>query len=129
MGKKALTWEEMASFLEAAEARGPQDHLLACLCGLHGLDVSAVCGASVADVRDGCGRTLAVRVVGGTISMTIPLTTRSANALYRCIEGRSEGPVLVDDAGGPLSPAQARGIINAIARAAGLGDRLTGRPS
>lgn len=128
MGKHAMSWQESADFLEAAEGQGERAHAIACLVGLHGLTVESVCDVTVEDLGDdGDQRTLAVRILDGTRRFPLPLTVRTARALEVYVGSRRTGPLLLDDDGGPLPASAALRIINSVARSAGLGARLDRR--
>jgi integrase/recombinase XerD len=125
MGKNAPELVEIAAFLEAAEEASARDHALACLLALNGLSIQAVCGATVAGLRrlaDGT-TTLAVSLTGGP-PRSIPIAPRTAGAIQRHLDGRQEGPLLLDDDGGPLQAHAAAAIVRRIVHAAGLDYRL-----
>jgi integrase len=125
MGKDSPQLVEVAAFLEAAEEASARDHALACLLALNGLSIQAVCGASVESLRqlaDGT-RTLAVSLTGGPPT-PIPLAPRTAGAIDEHLAGRTQGPLLLDDAGTALQGHAAAAIVRRIVHAAGLDYRL-----
>ena len=127
MGKDAPSLQETAAFLEAAEAMGPRDHALACLLALNGLPLTSVCGTRASDLRDdGEQRTVLVSLTGehGERRMPVPLAPRTAAAIDEHLDGRDEGPLLLDDHGRPLSGPAAAVIVRRIVHAAGLEYRL-----
>ncbi len=123
-----MSWHETADFLEAAQRQGPRAHAVACLTGLHGLTVEAICKARVEDLSDeGRGRVLAVTILGGNARVPLRLTQRAAGAVDACVGPRCAGPLLLDDLGGPLTASDAMRIVNRVARSGGLGYRLSPR--
>lgn len=125
MGKHAMTWQELADFLEAAEGQGERAHAIACLVGLHGLGIESVCDVTVEDLSDDRGhRTLAVRILDGSRPVPVPLTLRASQALEAYVGFRCAGPLFLDDDGEPLAVSAALRIVNSVARSAGLGSRL-----
>jgi hypothetical protein len=101
-----MDWQESADFLEAAQKEGPRAHE----------DLSG----------EGDQGVLAIRVLAGMSLAPIRLTPRAADTLAESVGPRCTGPLLDDDAA-PLTAAAARRIVNAVARSAGLGDRLDRR--
>ncbi|HUR85488.1 MAG TPA: hypothetical protein VMY78_09095 [Solirubrobacteraceae bacterium] len=125
MGKNSPELVEVAAFLEAAEEAGARDHALACLLALNGLSIRAVCGASVdglGQLADGT-RTLAVSLTGGPPT-PIPIAPRTAGAIDEHLDGRTKGPLLLNDDGMPLQGHAAAAIVRRIVHAAGLDYRL-----
>ena len=125
MGKNSPELTEIAAFLEAAEEAGPREHALACLLALNGLAIVGVCGATVADLgklKDGT-TTIAVSLTGGRPT-PIPIAPRTAAAIQEHLDGRTEGPLLLDQDGRPLAGHAAQAIVKRIVHAAGLDYRL-----
>lgn len=125
MGKNSPELTEIAAFLEAAEEAGALEHALACLLALNGLSVQGVCGTTVASLgrlADGTS-TLAVSLTGGR-PIAIPIAPRTAAAIDEHLDGREEGPLLVNDDGTALQGFAAAAIVRRIVHAAGLDYRL-----
>ncbi len=126
MGKNAPTLQEVAAFLEAAEAAGELEHALACLLALNGLSLRAVCEAGIAGLEHHDGTdVLHVSLTGGA-PMPVPLAPRTAHALHEHLGERHGGPLLVGEAGLPLTPDGAAQIVRRVVRDAGLSYRLWG---
>lgn len=124
MGKNAPTLNELAAFLEAAEASGARDHALACLLGLNGLSEHAVCAATVGDLGEQNGERVLLASLTGGAPVSVPLAPRTAAAVDAHLDGRQEGPLLLGDDGGPLTEVAAAQIVRRIVRSAGLDYRL-----
>jgi hypothetical protein len=126
MGKDSPTLQETAAFLEAAQASGPRDHALACLMSLNGLDVKTVCAARVNDLSLSVSGepALMVALIGSRRTL-LPLASRTYAALIDHVDGREQGPLLLDDDElTPLSAVAAARIVRRLARDSGLGYRL-----
>jgi integrase len=126
MGKNSPTLQETAALLEAAQASGPRDHALACLMSLNGLDVKTVCAARVNDLSLSVSGepALTVALIGSRRTL-VPLAPRTYAALTDHLDGREQGPLLLDDDElTPLSAVAATRILRRLARDAGLGYRL-----
>ena len=124
MGKDAPTLQEVAAFVEAAEAAGELEHALACLLALNGLPLRAVCDARVADLEaQGDEHQLHVSLTGGP-RVPVPLAPRTAAALEEHIGHRHGGPLLVTEGGVPLTPDDAAQIVRRVVHDAGLSYRL-----
>ena len=111
---------EAAAFLAAATASGPRDETLACLLLLNGLRVSEAVGLDHTHLGTERGHRY-VKVVGkGGKVRKVPLAPRTLDALDRATAGRTAGPLVAAEAGGPLSRHGATRIVRRLARRAGL---------
>jgi len=113
--------------LEAAEAMSPAHRGLVALCLFAGLRVSEALSVTTQDLREEAGhRVLRVISKGGREDL-VPL----APAAYRLLEGLLDAPgmaprpVLCTETGEPLDRFQARRMVAAIGKRAGLSSPLT----
>jgi len=113
--------------LEAVEEMTPTHRGLVALCFLAGLRVSEALSVTTQDLRDEAGhRVLTVTSKGGREDL-VPLGPVACRLLEPCLDvpaGESV-PILRDDLGAPLDRFQARRMVAAIGKRAGLSAPLT----
>lgn len=115
-----LDRSELGQFLITASILGGREHALACLLGLNGLRCSEALGADIEHLAIERGhRTLLVNRKGGKRAI-IPLAPRTFHALTMVIDGRSEGPILLNLQGTRMNRGQAYRMVRRIARRAGI---------
>ena len=92
-----LSHLEFEAMLAASRASGNvYDFALVAMLGLLGLRIFEACGANIADLGEEHGhRVLKVHGKGGKIVLT-PLPPAVQRAIERAIEGRAEGPILLN---------------------------------
>ena len=92
-----LSHLEFEAMLAASRASGNvYDFALVAMLGLLGLRIFEACGANIADLAEEHGhRVLKVHGKGGKIVLT-PLPPAVQRAIERAIEGRAEGPILLN---------------------------------
>lgn len=120
-----LDRNELTDLLAAAEAEGGYAYPLVCLLGLNGLRVSEACSP---DVDDLCGARYqpTLQIVGkGDNPAEIPLNPRTHEAIDQALDGRAEGPLLLNRWGNRMQRHNAAAIVTRLARSIGIGRRVT----
>lgn len=120
-----LDREELRRFLDAAEQAGPRDRALALLLGVNGLRVSEALTLDASDldvVRGHCTVTLTGK--GGRKDL-VPLPPVVCDAVRTLLDGRTGGPLLLDNDGQRLDRHDAGRIVRRLARAAGITKRIS----
>lgn len=122
------TWlarHELADWLAAAEQLGGYSYALACLLAINALRVGEACGANIRDI-DSDRHHHTLRITGkGDKPALIPLTGRTWHAINTAVEGRTNGPLLLNREGSRMTNESASRIVRRVAGLAGIGKRLT----
>lgn len=113
---------ELAAIIEAArQSRYPErDLALIALLGLLGLRVSEACRVEAHDLSAERGHQLLSVTRKGGKAQRLPLDRFVADALDASLGGRTSGPILLANDGGPLDRFDAARVIRRLARAAGI---------
>lgn len=118
-----LDRDEARAMLDAADR--PRDHALLALLTLNGLRVSEAVGADVGDLGDERGhRVLTVTRKRGRVEQ-VPLAPLTVEAVDAHLDGRTTGPLFTDDQGRRMDRHDAARVVARVARAAGIGKRIT----
>jgi len=118
-----LDRDEARALLGAADR--PQDLALLALLTLNGLRVSEAVGADVGDLGDERGhRVLTVTRKRGRVEQ-VPLAAVTVEALDAHLDGRTTGPLFTDHRGDRMDRHDAARVVARVARAAGIGKRIT----
>ena len=97
LGLSHLQFEAMLA--AARDSTNPNDFALVAMLGLLGLRIFEACGANIADLGEEHGhRVLKVHGKGGKVVLT-PLPPAVARAVERAVDGRDQGPVLLNRRG------------------------------
>lgn len=116
---------ELAAFLEAAREAGPRDYALAGLLGLLGLRVSSACSITAESLGVERGhRVVTVSAKGGK-RLTRALPPALAAAIDELATEYPEGPLMRANDGTELDRHDAARIVARLARAAGIGKRIS----
>ncbi len=116
---------EMGAFLANAQAGSLMDHALACLLAIMGLRISEACGIQIGDLGDSRGhRTINIMGKGQKFAV-MPMPPRVFRTIDMAIEGRHEGPVLLNQYGLPMNRYNASRIVTRLCKAAGIHKRIT----
>ena len=121
----SLDQAEAQAFLEAAKAAGSRDHALACLLLLNGLRASETASADVSDLASEQGHHTLVTVRKGGKKQRHGLPPRTAAAIEKYLEGRSDGPLLLDNKGERIDRHGIARIVRRLARSAGIVNPIT----
>jgi site-specific recombinase XerD len=98
----------------------PNDFALIALLGLLGLRIFEACGASIGDLGEEHGhRVLKVCGKGGKVVL-IPLPPAVARALDHAVDGRDDGPILLNTLGARMDRHAATRRLKQLAEAAGM---------
>jgi len=120
-----LDRNELTDLLAAAEAEGGDAYPLICLLGLNGLRVSEACSPDVEDLG-GARYQPTLRIVGkGDKPAEIPLNPRTHEAIDQALDGRTDGPLLLNRWGNRMQPHNAAAIVTRLARSIGISRRVT----
>lgn len=120
-----LDRNELTDLLAAAEADGGHPYALICLLGLNGLRVSEACSPDIADLG-GARYQPTLRIVGkGDKPAEIPLNPRTHEAIDQALQGRTEGPLLINRWGNRMQRHNAAAIVTRLARRIGVERRVT----
>jgi site-specific recombinase XerD len=115
-----LTREELERLLNAAVADGPRSGALITLLAYNGLRVNEALSRDVEHLGHQLGhRVLRISRKGGRDALE-PLSPPVERALDTYLDGRTTGPLFVDDRGRRMYEAQAWRLVRRLARAAGL---------
>lgn len=117
---RALTAQQLATLLAAAEAHSPVAYAAVALLGLNGLRVAEACSTEVeAYSARGQHRTISfTRKRGKRTTQALP--PRGVAAVEAAIGDRQSGPLLTTSTGRRLSPQQVWRTIGVLARQTGL---------
>jgi site-specific recombinase XerD len=97
LGLSHLQFEAMLNTARMSANRN--DFALVCLLGLLGLRIMEATGLDIADLGEEHGHRV-VRVLGkGTKVVLVPMPPAVARAVDRAVDGRTEGPILLNRAG------------------------------
>lgn len=119
--------DEMARMVRAAQGN-LRDLLLLLLLYVSALRVTEVCRARVEQLTHQRGRTLLTLPIKGGKIRNEPLDPAVVEVLDRYLDGRTSGPLLLNDRGGPLQRHHVPPILKRIAKAAGLPEPEKVRP-
>jgi integrase/recombinase XerD len=120
-----LDRRELTDLLAAAEAEGGYDYALIFLLGLNGLRVSEACSPDVGDLG-GARYQPTLRIVGkGDKPAEIPLNPRTHEAIDQALDGRIDGPLLLNRWGNRMQRHNAAAIVTRLARTIGITRRVT----
>jgi site-specific recombinase XerD len=120
-----LDRNELTDLLAAAEAEGGNPYALVCLLGLNGLRVSEACSPDVGDLG-GARYQPTLRIVGkGDKPAEIPLNPRTHEAIDQALDGRTDGPLLLNRWGNRMQRHNAAAIVARFARRIGVERRVT----
>lgn len=120
-----LDRNELTDLLAAAEDEAGYGYALVCLLGLNGLRVSEACRPNVEDLG-GSRYQPTLRIVGkGDKPAEIPLNPRTQQALDQELDGRGDGPQLLNRWGNRMQRHNAAAIISRLARHIGIVRRVT----
>ena len=120
-----LDRNELTDVLAAAEAEGGYPYALICLLGLNGLRVSEACSPDVTDLG-GSRYQPALRIVGkGDKPAEVPLNPRTQQAIGEALDGRTEGPLLLNQWGNRMQRHNAAAIVTRLARHVGITRRVS----
>lgn len=111
---------EYAALLTAARRDGHSSHALVALLGMLGLRVSEACAADVTDLSYQGGYELLQIMGKGHKPAQIPLPVPVLRAVHAVVAGRSQGPILLNTAGGRMTRASAACRLRRLARTIGL---------
>lgn len=114
-----LTPLEFAAFLEASRKIGPIEHAATALLGLCGLRVAELCSLRVESLTQDGGYDMLTFVGKGSKPATIPLPIPAMRAVRQVVGDRTEGALLHNQAGQPLTEQDARRMVKRIAAVAG----------
>jgi site-specific recombinase XerD len=115
-----LDRNELTDLLAAAEVEGGHPYALVCLLGLNGLRVSEACSPDVGDLG-GARYQPTLRIVGkGDKPAEIPLNPRTHEAIDHALNGRTDGPLLLNRWGNRMQRHNAAAIITRLARRIGI---------
>jgi site-specific recombinase XerD len=114
-----LTPLEFAAFLAMSRRMGPMPHATAALLGLSGLRVAEACGLMVESVSESGGYDSIQFVGKGGKYADIPLPVPVMRAVREIIGDRTEGPLLLNEAGNAMTPQDCRRLVRRIGKAAG----------
>lgn len=118
----ALTRTQLADLVDGARALGPHQHALVMLLGFNGLRIGETCDANVDDLAyAGFSPVLVLPNRKGGKQGAAALSRPVEAALDECIGDRTEGPLLLNQAGNRMTRSNAQRI---LARAA---DNCRGR--
>jgi site-specific recombinase XerC len=107
-----LKRSQLADFVEASAGLGVTPHALVCLLVFNGLRISEACGIDVDDrTTQGFYPLLEVIRKGGA-RQQIPLARPTEAAVDAAIDGRTTGPLLVNQAGNRITQRNAQLIID-----------------
>jgi site-specific recombinase XerC len=116
---------ELADWLNHAEQRGGYDYALACLLALNGLRIGEVTATDVTDLGENrWHHTLAITGKGAQPAV-VPLAPRTKLAIEEALQGRADGPLLLNRWGNRLTRANADKTVKRLAAAAGIDKRLS----
>lgn len=116
---RGMSRTEVARFLATSE-RNPTYHAMCCLLALNGLRISEACSANIEDLGVERGhRTLTVTRKGGN-RQTIPLSPKTARTVESIVAERSNGPILVTQAGTRMTRTNAAKAVGRIGKQAGI---------
>jgi len=117
-----ISKEKAQALIAAGRASNPTDALLVLLMLELGLRVSEAVGALIEDLSEqGRHRVLRIRGKGQATKATlVPLNQPVADAIANATEGRSSGPLLINERGRALSRQQAGRRIRALGESIGV---------
>lgn len=116
-----LTRTEFADLLKVAEASTPMHLALVCLLGLNGLRVSEACSLQIGDMGGHRGATtISFMRKGGNRRVRAPLAVITAWAVDQALDGRTEGSILLNGYGNPMTPHNAWSAVKKLAVKAGV---------
>lgn len=107
-----------------AKEAGAKEYALIRMLGLHGLRVSEVCNLDVEHLEQYEGSVLAHLNRKGGRAQAMPLTSRTAWAIEKLLDGRETGPVFLSNMGNRMDKKAASRIVKRIALAAGITKRM-----
>lgn len=115
---------ELSKFLDTADLVGRQHAALCCLLALNGLRVGEAVDADVEGLAMANGhRTLTIVRKGGK-EADIPLSPRTFRTLLHAIDGRDNGPLLLDTLGQRMTRHSAARAVRIVGKKAGIGKKL-----
>lgn len=121
-----LTRTEFADLLKVAEASAPMHMALICLLGFNGLRVSEGCSLRIEEMGGHRGAlTITFMRKGHNRRSTAPLAIITAWAVEQAIDGRTEGPILLNGYGNPMTPHNAWYAVKMLAVKAGITKRIS----
>jgi integrase/recombinase XerD len=122
----SLTRHQLTDWLAAAEARGGAWWAAAMLLGLNGLRCGELVACDVTDVGShSWHHTLAVRVTKGNKPTVVALAPPTMQAAAAAVDGRAQGPLLLNCAGRRMTAYNVQYLVAALARQAGIAVHLT----
>jgi site-specific recombinase XerD len=120
-----LDRNELTDLLATAEDEGGCPYALICLLGLNGPRVSEACSPDVGDLG-GARYQPILRVVGkGDKPAEIPLNPRTHEAIDQALDGRTDGPLLLNRWGNRMQRHNAAAIVTRLVRGIGIERRVT----
>lgn len=121
-----LTRTEVADMVRAAEKSGvTMEYALICLLALNGYRVAEACSLSIEHLgTDHGSTTVRVKVKGGRW-VTDKLPNLTSWVIHQAIDGRTEGPVLLNRYGNRMTTENARRCVARLAKQCGIRKRIT----
>jgi integrase/recombinase XerD len=120
-----LTRHELADWLNAAEHTGGSPYALACLLLLNGLRVSEACNIDIPELAEERWHHTVTIHGKGDKHATIPLAPRTRAAIETAVDGRTDGPLLINRWGNRMTRNNAANLVVRLATDAGIERRMT----
>lgn len=125
VGAEGLTRTESADWLAAGEAEGGYPYALACLLLFNGLRIGEIERATVGDLGSAAWHhTLRVHGKGDRFR-TAALAPVTRYALDAALDGRTDGPLLLNEWRNPMNRQNATTIVKRLGRKAGIAKKLS----